>query len=84
MALGLSLVDEMSSDLRPPLRAVKAYLETLWVNWKVLDPAQRDELLSSALRRADELEYTVAALEARLQAADRALDRDRATPASER
>jgi hypothetical protein len=69
MALGLTIVDEVASDLLPPLRAVKAYIETLWVNWELLDPAQREELLCSALRRSDELEYAIHALEARLEAA---------------
>jgi K+-sensing histidine kinase KdpD len=70
MALGLRLSDEVSGDLRPPLRAFKAYIETLVANWDLLDPSQRDELLVSALKRADELELTIQALEARLEAAD--------------
>lgn len=70
MALGMRLSDEVSGDLRPPLRAFKAYLETLMANWDLLDPSQRDELLVAALKRADELEVNIQALEARLEAAD--------------
>jgi hypothetical protein len=70
MPLGLRLSDEVANDLRPPLRAFRAYVETLLANWEVLDPSQRDELLGSALRRADELELSLEALEARLEAAD--------------
>ena len=70
MALGLRLSDEVSGDLRPPLRAFKAYIETLVTNWDLLDPSQRDELLQSALKRVDELEVTIQALEARLEAAE--------------
>jgi K+-sensing histidine kinase KdpD len=65
----LGLVDEACSDLRPPLRAFRACIETLLVNWELLDPSQRDELLGSALSRADELGRSIEALEARLEAA---------------
>jgi K+-sensing histidine kinase KdpD len=70
MALGLRLVDEVSDDLRPPLRAFRGYIDTLVANWELLDPSQRDELLGCALRSADELEGAIQALEARLEAVD--------------
>jgi K+-sensing histidine kinase KdpD len=70
VALGLLLVDEVAHELRAPLRACKACIETLLANWELLDPSQRDELLAAALKRTDELEYSLQALEARLEAVD--------------
>jgi hypothetical protein len=68
VALGLRLVDEVVHELWAPLRACKVCIETLLANWELLDPSQRDELLAAALKRADELEYSLQALEARLEA----------------
>jgi K+-sensing histidine kinase KdpD len=70
VALGLRLVDEVAHELWAPLRACKACIETLLANWELLDPSQRDELLAAALKRADELEYSLQALEARIEAVD--------------
>lgn len=69
-ALGLSLVDEVSQDLRPPLTIVKGCLETVLSNWQVLDATQRSELLKAALKSADDLTASVELLEARLLAVE--------------
>lgn len=71
-ALGLSLVDEVSQDLRPPLTIVKGCLETVLSNWQVLDATQRSELLKAALKSADDLTASVELLEARLLAVEQA------------
>jgi K+-sensing histidine kinase KdpD len=71
-ALGLSLVDEVSQDLRPPLTIVKGCLETVLSNWDVLDATQRSELLKAALKSADDLTASVELLEARLLAVEQA------------
>jgi K+-sensing histidine kinase KdpD len=73
-ALGLSLVDEVSQDLRPPLTIVKGCLETVLSNWDVLDATQRSELLKAALKSADDLTASVELLEARLLAVEQARD----------
>jgi K+-sensing histidine kinase KdpD len=73
-ALGLSLVDEVSHDLRPPLTIVKGCLETVLSNWDVLDATQRSELLKAALKSADDLTASVELLEARLLAVEQARD----------
>jgi K+-sensing histidine kinase KdpD len=71
-ALGLSLVDEVSQDLRPPLTIVKGCLETVLSNWDALDVSQRSELLGAALKSADDLTASIELLEARLLAMERA------------
>jgi K+-sensing histidine kinase KdpD len=71
--LGLGLVDEVTNDLRPPLTVIKGCLETVLANWDTLDDAQREELLSAALKGADDLVAGVGMLEARLEAVERAL-----------
>jgi K+-sensing histidine kinase KdpD len=71
-ALGLSLVDEVSQDLRPPLTIVKGCLETVLSNWDALDVSQRSELLGAALKSADDLTASIELLEARLLAIERA------------
>ncbi|MFN2490518.1 MAG: hypothetical protein ABR529_12425 [Actinomycetota bacterium] len=71
--LGLRLVDEVSNDLRFPITVVKGCVETVRNNWEVLDAEGREELLSAALKSADELIVSVEALEARLEVIDQAL-----------
>jgi K+-sensing histidine kinase KdpD len=73
-ALGLKLIDEVSTDLRPPVTVIKGCLETVLSNWDLLDGSQRQELLATALKGADELVAGVEMLEARLEAVERALD----------
>jgi K+-sensing histidine kinase KdpD len=73
--LGLKLIDEVSNDLRPPITVIKGCVETVLSNWHQLDPEARDELLGAALHGADELVVSLEALEARLEAVDRASDR---------
>ncbi|HEX2235771.1 MAG TPA: hypothetical protein VHK89_05810 [Actinomycetota bacterium] len=74
-ALGLSLVDEVSQDLRPPLTIVKGCLETVLSNWDALDGSQRSELLGAALKSADDLTASIELLEARLLAIEKASGR---------
>jgi K+-sensing histidine kinase KdpD len=76
--LGLGLVDEISSDLRPPLTVVKGCVETVLSNWDALHAREREELLTAALRGADELVASMTALEARLAAVEDALGTGRA------
>jgi K+-sensing histidine kinase KdpD len=68
--LGLSILDEVSNDLRSPLTVVKGCVETVLANWDELDRSERDELLGAALNSAEELVVSVEALEARLQVVD--------------
>ena len=70
--LGLNLVDEVSSDLRPPLGAIRGCVAAVLSEWDALDDARREELLASALEGANELAACLQALEARLEAIDRA------------
>lgn len=76
--LGLGLVDEVSNDLRQPITVIKGCVETVMSRWDDLGPAQRRELLGTALEGADHLVLSLEALEARLEAVDQAIDEARA------